>query len=122
MLGYDTSHVAQKYDVAVIGAGVFGAWIAFTLARRGARVLIVDQHGPANTRASSGGETRVIRMSYGADEVYTQSSIRSLKLWKQFFPSMFHQTGVVVTVGGSRSLSDRRQEHVGSLRIRIGVA
>lgn len=97
MLGYDTSHVAKRYDVAIIGAGVFGAWTAFHLVNRGARVLIVDQHAPANSRASSGGETRVIRMSYGADEVYTRSSIRSLALWKQFFPSMFHKTGVVVT-------------------------
>jgi sarcosine oxidase len=99
MLGYDTSHVAKKYDVAVIGAGVFGAWTAFHLVRRGARVLIVDQHAPANSRASSGGETRVIRMSYGADEIYTRSSMRSLELWRQFFPSMFHRTGVLVTSG-----------------------
>ena len=84
------------YDVAVVGAGVFGAWTAFHLARAGKRVLIVDQHGPGNTRSSSGGETRIIRMSYGADEIYTRSSIRSLKLWKQFFPSMFVKTGVLV--------------------------
>jgi glycine/D-amino acid oxidase-like deaminating enzyme len=88
---------SRMYDVAVVGAGVFGAWTAFHLARAGKRVLIVDQHGPGNSRASSGGETRIIRMSYGADEIYTRSSIRSLKLWKKFFPSMFVKTGVLVT-------------------------
>jgi len=87
----------MRYDVAVVGAGVFGAWTAFHLARAGKQVLIVDRHGPGNSRASSGGETRIIRMSYGADEIYTRSSIRSLKLWKQFFPSMFVKTGVLVT-------------------------
>src|SRR5438128_2407753 len=86
----------MPYDVAVVGAGVFGAWTAFHLARSGARVLIVDQHGPGNSRASSGGETRIIRMSYGADEIYTRSAIRSLKLWQEFFPSIFVKTGVLV--------------------------
>ena len=87
----------MRYDVAVVGAGVFGAWTAFHLARAGKKVLIVDQHGPGNSRASSGGESRIIRMSYGADDIYTRSSLRSLQLWKQFFPSMFVNTGVLVT-------------------------
>ncbi len=84
-----------RYDVAVIGAGVFGAWTAYLLARSGARVVLIDQHGPANPRSSSAGESRIIRMSYGADEIYTRSAIRSLELWKQF--DVFHQTGVLVT-------------------------
>jgi sarcosine oxidase len=94
--------VAKKtYDVAVVGAGVFGAWTAYHLVRAGLTVLQIDQHGPGNSRASSGGETRVIRASYGADLIYTRSTIRSLELWKQFFAesgqSLFHQTGVLVT-------------------------
>jgi sarcosine oxidase len=97
--------VAKSYDVAVIGAGVFGSWTAYHLARSGARVLLLDQHGPANARASSSGETRIIRMSYGADEIYTRSSVRSLKLWKQFFAEteqpLFHETGVLVTSAAS---------------------
>jgi len=93
--------VTKKYDVAVVGAGVFGAWSAFHLLRAGAQVLLIDQHGPGNACASSGGETRVIRASYGADEIYTRSAIRSLELWKDFFgkcgQTLFHQTGVLVT-------------------------
>jgi glycine/D-amino acid oxidase-like deaminating enzyme len=87
----------KTYDVAIAGAGVFGAWTAFHLARAGAKVLLIDAHGPGNPRSSSGGETRVIRMSYGADEIYTRASKRSLKLWKQFFPSVFRRTGVLFT-------------------------
>src|SRR5437868_13867998 len=63
------------YDVAVIGAGVFGAWTAWHLQRAGRRVLIVDAYGPANARASSGGESRVIRLGYGKDEIYTRMEI-----------------------------------------------
>ena len=44
---------------------------------------LVDAYGPGNSRASSGGETRVIRMGYGADELYTRWSQRSLDLWKE---------------------------------------
>ena len=61
---------AQKtYDVAVIGAGVFGAWTAWHLAKRGQRVALVEAYGPGHSRASSGGESRIIRMGYGADEL-----------------------------------------------------
>lgn len=89
----------NSYDVAVVGAGVFGAWTAWHLAKRGQRVLLVDAYGPAHARASSGGESRIIRMGYGADELYTRWSIRSLQLWKEFFAdaglNYFHETGVL---------------------------
>src|SRR5712692_10249766 len=45
----------QSYDVAVIGAGVFGAWTAYHLKRGGKKVALLDAYGPANSRASSGG-------------------------------------------------------------------
>ncbi|HYX29599.1 MAG TPA: FAD-dependent oxidoreductase [Pyrinomonadaceae bacterium] len=88
-----------SYDVAVIGAGVFGVWTALQLRRRGARVILIDAHGPANSRSSSGDESRIIRMGYGGDEIYTRSAVRSLDLWKELFAqagaSLFHQTGVL---------------------------
>ncbi len=62
------------FDVAVVGAGVFGAWAAYQLQLTGASVVLIDQYGAANRRASSGGETRLIRMGYGADEIYSRSA------------------------------------------------
>jgi len=91
--------MSVRYDVAVIGAGVFGAWTAWHLGRRGKRVLLADAYGPGNARASSAGESRIIRMGYGADELYTRWSQRSLAQWKAFFAStglqLFHETGVL---------------------------
>jgi glycine/D-amino acid oxidase-like deaminating enzyme len=69
--------------VAVVGAGAFGGWTAWWLARRGARVTLVDAWGPGNMRASSGGETRVIRGSYGDRAVYTRMAARALRLWQE---------------------------------------
>jgi sarcosine oxidase len=90
---------SKNYDVVVVGAGVFGSWIALHLARRKQRVLLVDAYGAGNARASSGGESRIIRMGYGADELYTRWSAASLVQWKELFgrsePPLFHQTGVL---------------------------
>jgi sarcosine oxidase len=89
----------KTYDMAVIGAGVFGAWTAHYLRRSGASVILLDAHGPANSRASSGGETRVIRTGYGPDELYTRWSMRSLPIWHDLAArtglQIFHQTGVL---------------------------
>src|SRR6476469_7521114 len=87
-------------DIAVVGAGVFGAWIAYQLRRAGADVLLVDAYGPANSRASSGGESRILRLGYGPDAIYTRMAQRSLGLWKQLFdsisrPQLFQPTGVL---------------------------
>ena len=103
---------AQKtYDVAVVGAGVFGAWTAWHLAKRGKKVALIDAYGVAHSRASSGGESRIIRMGYGADELYTLWSQKSLKQWKKFFAEakapLFHETGVL-WLGGEDDSQMRR--------------
>jgi len=75
----------KTFDVAVVGAGVFGAWSAYQLSRAGADVALVDAYGPGNSRSSSGGESRMIRMGYGPDQVYTRMAQRSLTLWQELF-------------------------------------
>ncbi len=103
-----------EFDCAVIGAGVFGSWTAYELLRRGKKVVLIDAHGPGNSRASSGGESRIIRMSYGADEIYTRWSMRSLTRWREFFDrtnrsELFRHTGVLWTTpaGDPRAASNR---------------
>jgi sarcosine oxidase len=76
---------SASYDVAVIGAGVFGAWIAYCLRKAGASVILLDAHG---------------RMGYGPDEIYTRWSLRALPLWQELFaeagrPELFQRTGVL---------------------------
>src|SRR3981081_3779635 len=57
--------VSSKPSVVVVGAGALGGWSALQLAQRGAKVTLLDAWGPGNSRASSGGETRTIRATYG---------------------------------------------------------
>ena len=90
---------SKTYDVAVIGAGVFGSWTALRLVQSGRRVILLDEYGPANARASSGGESRIIRAGYGTDELYARWAIRSLALWTELFAAtgvdLFHRCGVL---------------------------
>ena len=58
---------ADTPHIAVVGAGAFGGWTALHLLRQGARVTLLDAWGPGNSRASSGGETRVIRAERWAE-------------------------------------------------------
>src|SRR2546423_1537589 len=73
-------------------------------------VTLLDAYGPGNSRASSGGETRVIRMGYGAQEIYTRWSWRSLELWKALFERadapLFHETGVLWLARDEDTLTD----------------
>jgi len=111
----------NTYDIVVVGAGVFGSWTAHHLLQSGKRVLLIDEYGASNSRASSGGESRIIRMGYGGDEIYTRSSKRALELWKEFFQRtgqpLFHQAGVLWL---ARAGDSRVQKNTETLA-RVGV-
>jgi monomeric sarcosine oxidase len=73
----------SKPNIAVIGAGAFGGWTALYLLRHGARVILIDAWGPGNSRSSSGGETRIMRGTYGPSQPYTKMAARAMRLWKE---------------------------------------
>ncbi len=76
----------QIPDVAVVGAGAFGAWTALNLQQAGAQVTLIDQYGPGNSRATSGGETRGVRTGYGnrPDALWTEWARRAIEMWKEW--------------------------------------
>src|SRR5262249_53500233 len=81
----------------------FGSWTALFLLRWGARVTLLDAWGPGNARASSGGETRIMRAGYGPNQPYSRMAVRALTLWREhevrWARTMFHQTGVLWMAG-----------------------
>jgi monomeric sarcosine oxidase len=89
----------SKTHVAVVGAGAFGGWTALYLLRRNVRVTLIDAWGPGNARSSSGGETRIIRGTYGPNQPYTKMAAHALRLWKeheaQWGVQVLHRTGVL---------------------------
>jgi monomeric sarcosine oxidase len=91
--------MSSKPHVAVIGAGAFGGWTALHLSHRGAQVTLLDAWGPGNSRASSGGETRIIRGTYGPNQPYTRMAARALRLWQEYEQrwncKLLHRTGVL---------------------------
>jgi sarcosine oxidase len=77
------------YDVVVIGAGCWGGWTALNLQQQGAKVLMIDEWGPGNSRSTSGDETRGVRSSYGdrpapAGEVWARWARRAMAKWLEF--------------------------------------
>jgi glycine/D-amino acid oxidase-like deaminating enzyme len=60
---------------------------------------LLDAWGPGNSRASSGGETRIMRGTYGPDQPYTELAARALRLWakyeRRWKGRFLHRTGVL---------------------------
>jgi glycine/D-amino acid oxidase-like deaminating enzyme len=101
--------------IAVVGAGAFGGWTALHLLERGARVTLLDAWGPGNSRASSGGETRIMRCSYGPDQPYTEMAARAITLWAKFEKKyekkwkrqFLHRSGVLWMASGDDDSFER---------------
>jgi glycine/D-amino acid oxidase-like deaminating enzyme len=96
---------ATPRRVVVVGAGAFGGWTALHLRRAGADVTLVDAWGPGNARASSGGETRVIRTIYGPTRRYVEMAARALVLWREWDRArgeqFYRRTGVLWMTGAN---------------------
>jgi sarcosine oxidase len=114
---------AADWDVIVVGAGAFGAWTAWHLRREGRRVLLVDASGPANARASSGGESRMTRAMYGADEVYARMAHASLVDWNWLSARaglpIFHPIGVLMFFDRPDAYADASIETSRRLGLRL---
>jgi glycine/D-amino acid oxidase-like deaminating enzyme len=101
----------SKPHIAVIGAGAFGGWTALHLLERGARVTLIDAWGPGNSRSSSGGETRIMRGTYGPYQPYTELAARSLELWhkyeRRWKRTFLHCSGVLWMVSNREEAFER---------------
>jgi sarcosine oxidase len=71
------------YDVIVLGTGGVGSAAAYQLAKRGAKVLGIDQFPGGHDRGSSHGETRVIRQAYFEHADYVPLLLRAYELWRE---------------------------------------
>ena len=72
-----------KKHIVVIGAGTMGLWSSHHLSEKGVEVTLFDAWGAGHSRASSGGETRVIRAVYGPDRPYVAMVAESFQGWEK---------------------------------------
>ena len=73
---------SDEFDAIVIGAGLMGAATAWSLARRGRSVLLVEQYHPGHNRGSSHGSARIVRRAY-SDVLYTRLTGQAFELWRE---------------------------------------
>jgi len=88
----------MDYDVIVIGVGSMGSAACYQLARRGVRVLGLEQFEVSHEKGSHTGQSRLIRKAYFEHSNYVPLLQRAYKLWsgieKESGVQLFHRTGI----------------------------
>ena len=75
--------MTRRFDDIVLGLGGMGSAAAFHLARRGRRVLGLEQFDLLHERGSSHGATRIIRLAYHEHPSYVPLLRRAYELWHE---------------------------------------
>jgi len=101
----------DTYDAIVLGLGAMGAAATYQLARRGAKVLGIDQYSPPHELGSTHGETRITRVACGEGPEYTAFAARSHEIWRELEAEtgleLLTQNGFLAISGGG----DRSSNH-----------
>lgn len=100
----------SKLDITVVGAGIFGLWQAFELARRGHTVTLRE----AMPESESGGSSRFAGAmlapfceAEAAPEVVKQLGLEGLELWKAAFGHVTQKGSLVVAA--ARDMTELRR-------------
>ncbi|KAF5186089.1 Sarcosine oxidase protein [Thalictrum thalictroides] len=72
----------EQFDVIVVGAGIMGSCAAYQLAKRGQKVIVLEQFDFLHHLGSSHGESRTIRATY-PEHYYSHMVIESSRLWEE---------------------------------------
>jgi sarcosine oxidase len=75
--------MSNEYDAIVLGLGAMGSAAVFQLARKGRKVLGIDQFSPPHTLGSTHGDTRITRQAIGEGPQYVPLALRSYELWRE---------------------------------------
>src|SRR5688500_11133368 len=73
----------MSYDVIVVGVGAMGSAACWHLARRGVKVLGLEQFDIPHALGSSHGSSRMIRLAYYEHPDYVPLLRRAYALWQQ---------------------------------------
>ena len=73
----------RSFDAIVLGVGGMGSATVYQLARRGKRVLGLEQFDIPHALGSSHGVNRIIRLAYYEDPSYVPLLRRAYELWRE---------------------------------------
>lgn len=102
------------FDAIVLGLGGMGSATAYHLARRGRRVLGIEQFVPAHDRGSSHGHSRIYRQAYLEGEQYVPLLLRAYDLWRELERASGRELlrltgGLMIGPAGSRTVEGARR-------------
>jgi len=103
-----------RYDAIVVGVGGMGSATVYELARRGLRVIGLEQHDIPHDRGSSHGVNRVIRLAYWEHPAYVPLLRRAYELWREL-EARCHEQLLYITGSIDAGRADSKTV-VGSLR------
>jgi sarcosine oxidase len=103
----------MRYDVIVIGVGGMGSATLYQLARRGCRVLGLEQFSIPHELGSSHGFNRIIRLAYAEHPDYVPLLRRAYELWREI--ENITQERLLFITGGIDAGSKESRTVVGSL-------
>jgi sarcosine oxidase len=91
--------MSDRYDVIVFGVGAMGSATCYELARRGVRVLGLEQFDIPHDKGSSHGFSRLIRLAYYEHPDYVPLLRRAWDRWGELETAagqtLLHRTGVL---------------------------
>jgi sarcosine oxidase len=73
----------MTYEVIVLGVGGMGSATVYELARRGCKVLGLEQFNLGHDLGSSHGVNRIIRLAYAESPAYVPLLRRAYQLWRE---------------------------------------
>ena len=101
--------MANKFNTIVVGLGATGSAAVYQLAKRGNKVLGVDQFSSPHANGSSHGESRIIRQAIGEGEAYVPLVLRSYELWREIEKEARAE---LLTITGGLTLENENSEAV----------
>jgi len=101
--------MVKKFDTIVCGLGAMGSAAVYQLAKRGNKVLGLDQFRSPHANGSSHGESRIIRQAIGEGEAYVPLVLRSYELWREIEKAVGRE---LLTITGGLTLESQTSEAV----------